>query len=105
MIEHDPFQPICGSYHPIEIVSEGYGVCHDTWGTLFWPWAFTPPSTEKGWVARQITGRDGMPIKAWVMARPEHSKESALAVIQRDIDLHRALPFDEERERERLMPV
>lgn len=44
------------------------------------------------------------PIPAWCGA-DHRSLEEALEFIQRDIDAHRDLPFDEDRERARLMPV
>ncbi|MBK6664464.1 MAG: hypothetical protein IPG47_17505 [Thermoflexaceae bacterium] len=49
-------------------------------------------------------GRDGERIEAWC-GIDRLSLASVLDFIQRDIDAHRELPFDEDRERARLMPV
>lgn len=99
----DMFEPQCGIGHPIEIVSEGYGVCHDPEWQQWFAWRFTPPSVGRWW-SSSIRGRDGQPVTAW-RGFEKPSKAEALAYIQEDMDAHRALPFDEERERARLVEV
>lgn len=110
MSDYDPFQPQCVLGHPIEIVSEGYGICCDEWVTGeydYYSWAFTKPVnlSKFGWVEEHIIGRDGQEIPAWVYFTASNNKHDALAWIQKDMDLRRAMPFDEETERARLMPV
>lgn len=101
----DMFQPKCASGHPIEIVSEGYGICRSSFPALPWsPWAFTQPASLRLWDLYFIKGHDGKDIPAWVGANTR-TKEEALAYIQDDIDAHRSRPFDEVTERARLMPV
>lgn len=71
-----------------------------------WPWRLSPPhvSRERRWSALGIVGRDGERTKAWYgPASP--SLASALDFIQQDIEAHRELPYDEDRERARLRPV
>lgn len=97
----------CSNGHDIEIVAEGYGVCHNPNGPIPWsPWKFTRPleGTPGLWFDYDIVGQDGSPIPAWV-GGDYYTKEDALEAIQDDINHHRAIPFDEERERARLMPV
>lgn len=98
----------CPNKHKLEIVSEGYGVCCTSgeYGLkLIWAaWAFSKPVSNR-FYAYSLIGKDGSRIPAWVSHAFLDSKEEALALIQKDIDMRRALPFDEERERERLMPV
>lgn len=93
----------CFAGHPLEIVSEGYGLC--TNDNLHWAWAFSLPSLLR-WAEGQssIKSKDGGKIRAWVTVQLR-SREDAMDWIQRDINARRALPFDEERERARLMPV
>lgn len=95
----------CSDNHPLEIISEGYGICH---GEAWWhAWAFSQPVEEEEkwpWGPDHIIGADGAEIPAWV-AIGEITRERALALIQADMDARRAMPFDEARERARLMPV
>ena len=100
----------CSSGHPIWLVSEGYGLCTASppRGSLGWyAWRFTAPATTE-WYSSFVTGRDGQYIEAWTRWWGNAgfaSKKGARAFIQRDMDAHRALPYDEERERARLMEV
>lgn len=96
----------CFRGHPIWLVAEGYGICYGNLdgGPLLWsPWRMTPPRTL-GWSKGSIHGRDGQEIPAW-FSWASDSKAETLAMIQQDMDAHRALPFDEEAERARLMLV
>jgi hypothetical protein len=93
----------CGEWHPLEWVSEGYAICEVPAGVHWFAWRLATPVVGT-WRADQIIGGDGAGIEAWVSGGLA-SKESALAFIQADIDAHRARPFDEERERGRLMEV
>lgn len=104
MSDRDSFQPVCSKGHPIEIISEGHGICFDPRYDLYYAWAFTKPA-GKGWFQEEIIGRDGGEIDAWVHVVPCALKDSALDKIQKDMGLRRSLPFDEETERTRLMPV
>lgn len=96
----------CSAGHPIEIVAEGYGVCYGEQAGLWTPWRFTPPGLDDplAWTAHSIYGADGREIDAWV-GYDYQQKEHAIAAITADIALHRCIPFDEARERARLMPV
>ena len=95
----------CESGHPLVLVAEGYAYCQ---GSVmgWWPWRLTRPHTSRvrWWSADAIVGRDGERIVAW-LGDHRSSLASVLDFIQRDIDAHRELPFDEDRERARLMPV
>ncbi len=100
----------CLGDHPLMLVAEGYAYCSDGMeaanSVSWWPWRLTPPhvSRERRWSAIGIVGRDGERTKAWYgPASP--SLASALDFIQQDIEAHRELPYDEDRERARLMPV
>lgn len=94
----------CSNGHPLRLVAEGYALCY---GDGFWyPWRMTPPSwpIDEGWsLCDTIRGgvTDG---DRWV-APGFRSRGEALDYIRRDIEAHRNLPFDEDAERSRLMPV
>ncbi len=105
MEEHIDSGSRCELGHPLMLVAEGYAYCHEP-ATWWWPWRLTPPhaSREQWWGTLDIVGRDGERIEAW-FGPPFSSLASVLGYIQRDIDAHRELPFDEDRERARLMPV
>lgn len=90
----------CSDHHSLEIISEGYGLCH---GSFWHAWAFSQPVGPE-WEDSHIFGADGAEIPAWV-SYGEEDREEALALIQEDIIARRAMPFDEETERARLMPV
>lgn len=94
----------CSGGHPLMMVAEGYAICYDGVRLAWWAWRLTPPSV-RGWLLSTIRGRDGSQIAAWVYALNHDTKAEALAAIQSDMDAHRALPFDEDAERARLMPV
>lgn len=97
----------CESGHPLMLVAEGYAYCsEERISVSWWPWRLTPPSPELGhsWTNDLIRGRDGRPLTAW-HGMAEHSLAAVLAFIQEDIEAHRGLPFNEDRERARLMPV
>lgn len=84
----------CPGGHPLTLVAEGYGICQKIPGRHN-AWRFTPPATG-----------DWIPWKGWwVWLTWDRSYETAEEFIQRDIEAHRSLPFDEEAERARLMPV
>ena len=105
MEEHIESGSRCLRRHPLMLVAEGYAYCHEH-ATWWWPWRLTPPhATRNGWwTAAHIVGRDGESIEAWYgVAQP--SLEVALEIIQEDIEAHRQLPYDEDRERARLRPV
>ena len=97
----------CFTGHPLEIISEGYGLCQTderSLGEFWFAWAFSKPAGDRGWLESNIRGRDDEPINAWV-TRGSPDRRSQMEIIQADIDAHRSMPFDEERERARLMPV
>ena len=94
----------CSSGHSLEIVSEGYGLCTTSRTDWWWPWRFTPPLKANTWKVAELRAREGGFIPAWV-TRACASKQEALDFINADIAAHRALPFDEERERSRLVAV
>lgn len=105
MDEHIDSGSRCLGDHPLMLVAEGYAYCRAP-GTWWWPWRLTPPHASRAswWTASEIYGRDGKPIQAWYgVSLP--SLAEVLGYIQRDIDAHRELPFDEDRERARLRPV
>ncbi len=104
MEEHIASERTCDAGHPLMLVAEGYAYCQEE-PTSWWPWRLTPPHASwEGWSKSTVYGRDGEPIEAWLGA--EHfSLERVLKFVQEDIDAHRDLPFDEDRERARLMPV
>jgi len=92
----------CVSGHPLEIISEGHGLCvneREKW----YAWAFTKPANARWWQRSEIIGADGQLIEAWVHYADE--REFALNAIAADIAAHRDRPFDEATERARLMPV
>jgi hypothetical protein len=110
MEEHIDSGSRCLGDHPLVLVAEGYAYCSDGMEAAspvsWWPWRLTPPSPELGhsWTNDLIRGRDGRPLTAWI-GEEAHSLAAVLAFIQEDIEAHRQLPFDEDRERARLMPV
>lgn len=94
---------VCFSGHPLILVAEGYALCSDGPATWF-VWRLSPPAVA-GWLHAWIMGRDNNKVPAWASRGRFDSRSEALDFIQRDIEAHRHLPFDEERERARLMPV
>ncbi len=95
----------CGAGHPILLVAEGYAMCRSERG-LSRAIRLTPPRTNLfHWYQFNIRSRTGERIPAWEWKPPGFTKAEVLAFIQADIDAHRNLPFDEEAERARLMPV
>lgn len=104
----------CSGGHPLMLVAEGYAYCcpEAPFGipTVYYAWRLTPPATDEG-LESEAHGcywdicllEDGK--TAWMQNMWVGSKERALAFILADIKAHRDLPFDEERERARLMPV
>ena len=105
MDEHIDSGSRCLSDHPLMLMAEGYAYCRAP-GTWWWPWRLSPPhvSREQRWSAIGIVGRDGERTKAWC-GPPSRSLASAQDFIQQDIEAHRELPYDEDRERARLRPV
>lgn len=105
MEEHIDSGSRCSARHPLMLVAEGYAYCRVP-GTRWWPWRLSPPhvSRERRWSPDEIVGRDGERTKAWY-GPASRSLASALDFIQQDIEAHRELPFDEDRERARLRPV
>ena len=103
----------CSEGHPLMMVAEGYAICHGEGRAIcdgsvrrvWWAWRLTPPRVGELWRISTIRGRDELPITAWFHLMDQAFKAEALAVIQADMDAHRALPFDEDAERARLMPV
>ena len=103
------FEAKCGYGHQLELVAEGYAICVEvtrSGRSMFFPWRLTPPAPHYAhrWRCDRIIGRDEYPIDAWVGWICD-SREEAIEFIQADAEAHRALPFDEESERARLMPV
>lgn len=98
----------CEVGHPIWLVAEGYGLCVTVTPdirTIWYPWRFSPPRTNKeAWGLFGIKGRNGESAEAWT-GKAFYSKKEALDEIQADMAAHRALPFDEEAERARLVAV
>lgn len=105
MEEHIDSGSRCALGHPLMLVAEGYAYCQGP-AMAWWPWRLTRPHTSRvrWWSADAIVGRDGERIVAWLGA-DHRSLKGVLEFIQEDIDAHRGLPFDEDRERARLMPV
>ncbi len=96
----------CSDGHDIMLVAEGYAICTDGGRRPYWwAWALTKPAKTGLWHVDNIIGRKGDRIPAWVHTRGVDNKQMALSFIQKDIDARRAMPFDEEAERARLMPV
>lgn len=101
----------CGSGHRIWLVAEGYGYCVDDRAPRpeFFAWRFSSPSTSEGiekitgctWRRAALSHGKG----AWVQSGYSYAKQDVLDGILADIEAHRNLPFDEGRERARLMPV
>ena len=80
----------CPEGHPIWMVAEGYGICQlnnafSRWDKWWTPWRLTPEDM----VCLPFAG----------------SKEEVLACIQDDMVAYRELPYDEDRERARLVAV
>lgn len=92
----------CPAGHPMELTNEGYGLCGA--GKSYSTWAFSLPAVEDNWTLWKIYGKDGSPIPAW-LGWAAGDRATCMSAIQADIDARRSLPFDEERERARLMPV
>ena len=112
MDEHIDSGSRCDAGHPLMLVAEGYAYCSDEDGRRpsrpgWWPWRLAPPSPARAplqWTGDLIRGRDGEPVQVW-RGPMERSLAEALAFIQEDMDSHRGLPYDEDRERARLRPV
>ncbi len=103
---------ICRAGHPIRLVAEGYGYC--TGGSAggpewFYAWRFSPPSTSAAMLMITACAWEEAPLTngklAWVQSSYSYTKQEVLDAIAADIDVHRNLPFDEERERARLVAV
>ena len=92
----------CRLGHALTLVAEGYAYC-TTFRGVYYAWRMSPPRVL-GWDYEAIIGLDGKPIDAWVNGS-WNEKANVLAFIQKDIDAHRNLPFDEEAERARLVAV
>jgi len=90
----------CSSKHPIRLIDEGHGICGDE-ANGYWSWSLVP--TDKGW-PDYIIGRNGERIPARCMTW-QYEYEDCLAALLNHIASIRAMPFDEEAERARLMPV
>lgn len=102
----------CGAGHPIRLVAEGYGYCiEDSAGEpkWFYAWRFSPPSTSAAMLMITASAWKEAPLMngklAWVQPSYSYTKQDVLDAIAADIDAHRNLPFDEERERARLVAV
>lgn len=90
----------CSSWHPVWIVSEGYGLCYSkdraefrmtTWS----PWRFSPPLVGRDkwhelFLFRGETRDPSKVVKAWVGASSFYTKDEALAAIEADEAAHRA---------------
>ena len=93
----------CGFGHTLRLVAEGYALCH--WYGRWWAWRMTPPPPPGyGWATCSTT-RGGIPDGYRWVSPQFTSRDAALDHIRTDIEAHRYLPFDEEAERQRLMPV
>lgn len=96
----------CNQGHPLRIVAEGYAICYGQ--PLCYAWRLTPPGV--GEVYRRRWGsafilRGGNREHAWV-TDPLLNREMAIRMIKEDIMLYANNDsFDEEAERERLIPV
>ena len=89
--------------HPLRLVAEGYALCHED--GFWWAWRMTPPPPPGyGWGICP-TRRGGVSDEHRWISPQFLSRAAALDYIRRDIEAHRNLPFDEEAERQRLMPV
>lgn len=106
MDEHIDSDSRCSARHPLMLVAEGYAYCYIARFRTWAPWRLTPPHASRmhWWSADEIVGRDGERIEAWC-GIDRLSLASALDFIQQDIEAHRELPYDEDRERARLRPV
>jgi hypothetical protein len=91
----------CIDSHTIKLVSEGYAICYSRDLSLFWPWSFSRQVSPR-WHASQLVNENAPPQQAWV-GKACNSEEDALLIIKQEINLCRSLPFNEERERSRLM--
>lgn len=94
---------VCFSGHPLIWVAEGYAICSDS-PARWCAWRLSPPAVD-GWLRIWWMGQDNNEASAWVSPGLFDSRSQAMDFIQRDIEAHRHLPLDEERERARLMPV
>lgn len=103
---------ICGAGHPIRLVAEGYGYCIEdspAGPERCYAWRFSPPSTSAAMLMITACAWKEAPLTngklAWVQSGHSYTKQEVLDTIAADIDAHRNLPFDEERERARLVAV
>ena len=93
--------------HSLSLVAEGYALCEEQQlnsSYRFYAWKFGPHTTE--WSTGFFRYRNDQlePANVWPDMLPT-TKADCLEFIQADIDRQRAAPFDEERERARLIPV
>lgn len=96
----------CSQGHPLRIVAEGYAICYAP--PLCYAWRLTPPGNGEGYRIRWNSAlilRGGNFEEAWVTG-PLFNRKTAIRVIKADIMLYANNDsFDEEAERERLIPV
>lgn len=80
----------CNQGHPLWLVAEGYAYCYEPnymgRGPQWWPWRLAKPRGGPWWHEEEL--EDGTP--AWVIGGL-YSKAEVLALIQGDMDAHRAL--------------
>ena len=95
----------CGKGHELEFISEGFALCfgESVIGTpLWWSWSMGPAT---GFCDAPVIGRDGSRITAYVGYIGQRTRDEAIAIIDRAMQTMREQPYDEERERPRLIPV
>ena len=95
----------CTAEHPLRLVAEGYAICSR--GSVYYAWKLQAlqDNIGKGWTSGHIWGRNFERIPALVSFYPYMNKDEVLEFIQQDMDRFRSAPFDEERERARLVAV
>ena len=95
----------CTAGHSLKLVAEGYAICSTSQVYFAWKLQASQDYIGNDWIFSHIWGRDLERIPALVSFCPYRNKDEVLEFIQQDIDRHRSAPFDEERERARLVAV
>ena len=92
----------CNQGHELEFVSEGFALCRNTFDH-WWAWSMSP---ARGFIMSSIIGRDGNPITAYVQEEfGSITRQESIDIIDKAMQAVSEQPYDEERERQRLIPV